>query len=68
MSSAEGAVSRAQYHAAHHARAEALARDWIAQREVLQGAWLDWVAGQLYQLNPPEYAAMVRRQLQQLAG
>lgn len=68
MSSAKGALGRAQYHALHQARAEAQARDWIAQREVLQGAWLTWVAGQLYQLNPPEYAAMVRRQLQQLAA
>ena len=32
------------------------------------GRWLDWVAGQLYLLRPPEYAAMVRRELQRLSG
>lgn len=68
MSTTHGALGRAQYHVQHQARAEAQAREWIAQRDVLQGAWLNWVAGQLYQLSPPEYAAMVRRQLQQLAG
>ena len=26
----------------------------------------DWVAAELYQLTPPEFAAMVRRELQRL--
>lgn len=55
---------RADFHAQHEARAEAQAREWLAQRAVFQGNWLNWVAAQLYQLSPPEYAAMVRRQLQ----
>ena len=66
MNSADAAPGRAHYHAQHQARAEAQARDWIAQREVLQGAWLNWVAAQLYLLRPPEYASMVRRELQRL--
>ena len=57
---------RREFHERHQARAEAQARQWLAQREVLQGQWLTWVAGQLYQLEPAEYAAMVRRELQRL--
>lgn len=68
VSSKDTALGRAQFHAEHHARAQAQALEWLAQRPVLQGAWLNWVAGQLYQLSPPEYAAMVRRQLQALAA
>ena len=68
MSGADTAPGRAQFHAEHQARAQAQALEWLAQRPVLQGAWLNWVAGQLYQLSPPEYAAMVRRQLQVLAA
>jgi hypothetical protein len=33
----------------------------------LQAGWLSWVAGELYQLKPAEYAAMVRRELQRLS-
>ncbi|WP_235593666.1 hypothetical protein [Pseudomonas putida] len=70
MSSTAAASGRARFHAEHQARAQAQAQalEWLAQRAVLQGAWLNWVAGQLYQLSPPEYAAMVRRELQVLAA
>ncbi|WP_331274203.1 hypothetical protein [Pseudomonas qingdaonensis] len=67
MSSTAAASGRARFHAEHQARAQTQALEWLAQRAVLQGAWLNWVAGQLYQLSPPEYAAMVRRELQVLA-
>lgn len=39
----------------------------LARREQLQGAWLSWVAGELYRLGPPPYVAMVRRELQRLS-
>ncbi len=39
----------------------------LARREALQGAWLNWVAAELYGLGPPPYAAMVRRELQRLS-
>lgn len=68
VSSTAVASGRARFHAEHQARAQAQALEWLAQRAVLQGAWLNWVAGQLYQLSPPEYAAMVRRELQVLAA
>ena len=42
------------------------AKRLLARREELQGAWLNWVAGELYRLGPPPYAAMVRRELQRL--
>ncbi|MNJ54309.1 hypothetical protein D3C77_497430 [compost metagenome] len=58
---------RAEFHAKHQVRAREQAELWFAQRDRLQGAWFDWVATQLYQLSPPEYAAMVRRELQALA-
>ncbi|GIZ13704.1 hypothetical protein NCCP436_31200 [Pseudomonas sp. NCCP-436] len=48
-------------------RAEAEARRLLARREELQGRWLNWVAQELYQLSPPEFASMVRRELQRLA-
>lgn len=66
--SEEGKVlgGRAEFHQQHQAQATALAEQWLAQRALKQGAWLDWIAGQLYQLSPPEYAAMVRRELQRL--
>nr|WP_230376116.1 hypothetical protein [Pseudomonas fulva] len=44
-----------------------MAKKLLAEREVMQGAWLGWVAGQLYCLERAEYAAMVRRELQRLA-
>ncbi|MHC6226441.1 hypothetical protein ACYU03_17005 [Pseudomonas sp. X10] len=65
--SAEGDApgGRAEFH--RHHQAQAVAEQLLAQRAQMQGAWLDWVAGQLYQLTPPEYAAMVRRELQRLS-
>jgi len=59
---------RAEFHARHQAKAREQAEQWLAQRPRLQGAWLDWVATQLYQLGPPEFAAMVRRELQKLTA
>jgi hypothetical protein len=57
---------RREFHERNQARAEAQARDWLERRDELGGQWLSWVAGQLYQLEPAEYAAMVRRELQRL--
>jgi hypothetical protein len=59
-------VSRAEFHQQHLPRARAEAQRLFAQKAVLQGAWLGWVASQLYVLKPAEYASMVRRELQQL--
>ncbi|TDF77868.1 hypothetical protein [Pseudomonas sp. H9] len=64
--SAHAPQGRADFHARHQAKAREQAERWLAERERLQGAWFDWVATQLYQLSPPEYAAMVRRELQAL--
>ncbi|MGF6394988.1 hypothetical protein [Pseudomonas plecoglossicida] len=58
--------TRAAFHRQHQARATAQAESLLARREDLQGAWLNWVAAQLYQLRPAPYAAMVRRELQRL--
>ena len=60
-------VSRAEFHHQDQADALAQAERLLAQREALQGAWLSWVAGELYRLSPPPYAAMVRRELQRLS-
>lgn len=59
--------SRADYHREHQARAEAEAQRLLARKAELQGRWLPWVAQELYQLSPPEFANMVRRELQRLA-
>lgn len=59
--------ARAVFHLEHQAQATALAEQWLARQGELQGAWLNWVAGQLYQLTPAPFAAMVRRELQRLA-
>jgi hypothetical protein len=32
----------------------------------MQGAWLGWVASEIYSLRPAQYASMVRRELQRL--
>ncbi|ASL26070.1 hypothetical protein [Azotobacter chroococcum] len=66
-------TSRADYHRSHRARAVAeaerlLAERLLAERERLGGRWLGWVAGELYALSPPQYASMVRRELQRLQG
>lgn len=62
------ADSRAAFHQANQATAEAEAQRLLAQREVLGARWLAWVAGELYRLSPPPYANMVRRELARLTG
>ncbi|NBB32711.1 hypothetical protein [Pseudomonas sp. BC115LW] len=59
-------LSRADLHQQHQARARDHALQLFAEKAVMQGAWLNWVASQLYLLRPAEYASMVRRELQQL--
>lgn len=59
-------MSRADFHRQHQERAHAEARRLFACKAELQGAWLAWVASQLYALEPAEYASMVRRELQHL--
>lgn len=61
-------MSRADYHQQNAARAEAEARRLLAERASLGPRWLGWVAAELYRLTPPEYAAMVRRELQRLSA
>lgn len=61
-------MSRASYHQEHAERARDEAMRLLAERERLGARWLSWVATELYQLKPPQYAAMVRRELQQLSG
>ncbi|MDY7532825.1 hypothetical protein RGV33_14240 [Pseudomonas sp. Bout1] len=57
---------RAQFHEQHLLDAQARAAQLFARKPELQGAWLNWVAGQLYALKPAEFASMVRRELQRL--
>ncbi|HSX90504.1 MAG TPA: hypothetical protein VLG17_21185 [Pseudomonas sp.] len=58
--------TRAEFHQANQARAEAEAQRLLAVKAELGGRWLSWVAGELYALKPPAYAQMVRRELQRL--
>ncbi|MDH4552210.1 MULTISPECIES: hypothetical protein [Pseudomonas] len=60
-------ATRAEFHRQHLADAVADAERLLARRAALQGAWLNWVAAELYRLSPPPYAAMVRRELQRLS-
>ena len=60
------AVSRADFHAHHLDNAREEARRLFDAKARLQGAWLGWVASQIYTLRPAEYASMVRRELQSL--
>lgn len=60
--------SRAAFHQANQATAEAEAQRLLAQRVTLGARWLSWVAGELYRLSPPPYANMVRRELARLTG
>jgi len=60
-------AGRAQFHTQHQARATAQAEQLLARKDELGGAWLGWVAGELYRLNPAPYAAMVRRELERLS-
>jgi len=59
-------VSRADFHSQHLDAAREEARRLFAAKAELHGAWLTWVAAQLYTLRPAEYASMVRRELQSL--
>jgi hypothetical protein len=59
-------MNRFEFHQQHAERATAEARRLLAQQSALGSHWLVWVAAELYQLSPPEYAAMVRRELARL--
>ena len=59
-------LTRADFHEQNQASAQAEARRLFDQKAVLQGAWLGWVASQIYTLRPAEYASMVRRALARL--
>ncbi|KMN09710.1 MULTISPECIES: hypothetical protein [Pseudomonas] len=59
-------LTRSEFHQQHLEQAQAKAAELFARRTDLKGAWLGWVAGQLYSLSPAEYASMVRRELQRL--
>jgi hypothetical protein len=58
--------TRAEYHQANQARAEADAQRLLAAKAELGGRWLSWVAGELYALKPAAYVQMVRRELERL--
>jgi hypothetical protein len=58
--------SRAEFHQANQARAEAEAQRLLATQAELGPRWLSWVAAELYALKPAAYAQMVRRELQRL--
>nr|BFD41535.1 hypothetical protein FFPRI1PSEUD_30340 [Pseudomonas sp. FFPRI_1] len=58
--------SRAEFHQMHQQAACDEAQRLFASKAQLQGAWLNWVAAQLYNLRPAAYASMVRRELQRL--
>ncbi|WP_095133446.1 hypothetical protein [Pseudomonas sp. Irchel s3h14] len=59
-------LTRADFHEQNQASAQAEAQRLFGQKAVLQGAWLGWVASQIYTLRPAEYASMVRRALARL--
>jgi hypothetical protein len=58
--------TRADFHEQNLASAQTEARRLFEQKAILQGAWLGWVASQIYTLRPAEYASMVRRELARL--
>lgn len=58
--------TRAAFHQANQARAEADAQRLLATKAALGARWLSWVAAELYALKPAAYAQMVRRELQRL--
>lgn len=60
------AVSRADFHSQNLDSAREEARRLFAVKAQMQGAWLGWVAAQIYTLRPAAYASMVRRELQSL--
>ena len=51
--SGDAPVTRVEFHRQHQADAVAEAERLLARRGELQGAWLHWVAGELYRLGPP---------------
>jgi len=57
---------RARFHEQNQENARAEASRLFASKAVMQGAWLGWVASQIYLLRPAAYASMVRRELQRL--
>lgn len=59
-------VTRADFHEMNQANAQTEARRLFERKAAMQGAWLNWVASQLYALRPAEYASMVRRELMRL--
>ncbi|KPG98081.1 hypothetical protein AEQ67_15915 [Pseudomonas sp. RIT-PI-q] len=59
-------LTRADFHEQNQASARVEALRLFDQKAVLQGAWLGWVASQIYTLRPAEYASMVRRELARL--
>ncbi|POA49020.1 hypothetical protein C1893_08045 [Pseudomonas sp. MPR-ANC1] len=59
-------MSRADFHSQNLDSAREDARRLFAAKAELRGAWLGWVASQIYALRPAEYASMVRRELQSL--
>lgn len=59
-------LTRADFHEQNLASAQDDAQRLFGQKTILQGAWLNWVASQLYQLQPAQYASMVRRELMRL--
>lgn len=59
-------MSRADFHAQNLDTAREEAQRLFAAKAELQVAWLNWLAAQIYQLRPAEYASMVRRELQSL--
>ena len=59
-------MSRADFHAQNLDTAREEAQRLFAAKAELQGAWLNWLAAQIYTLRPAEYASMVRRELQSL--
>jgi hypothetical protein len=59
-------LTRADFHVQNLESARAQALLLFTQKAVLQGAWLGWVASQIYSLHPAEYASMVRRELKRL--
>ncbi|MBA1274231.1 hypothetical protein [Stutzerimonas azotifigens] len=61
-------MNRATFHQQQAERATAEAQRLLDQREAMGPRWLAWLATQLYGLGPPEFAAMVRRELQRLTG
>lgn len=57
-------MGRADFHQQHATQARGEAARLLAQRAALGPRWLSWVGSELYRLSPPEYVAMVRRELQ----